>query len=113
MSEMPTLSRGRRFRLWIALLLPPVAWYGFEVGLASVLKVSCTPVGSWLGVVWGLASVLACAVATGLAWHDAHGGERTTSRPWLAWIALLLSGVFALAIAFQTLGVLIVPSCVR
>lgn len=113
MSDAGPLSRGRRLRPWLALLLPPVAWYAFELGLASVLKVSCAPVGAWLGLVWGIASILVCAVAAALAWRDAREGERTASRPWLAWVALLLSGVFALAIAFQTLGVLIVPPCVR
>lgn len=113
MSEAPPLSRGARVRPWLALLLPPVAWYVFEVGLASVLKVSCERVGAWLGVTWGLASIAVCGFAAALAWRNARGGERTVSRPWLAFVALLLSGIFALAICFQTLGVLIVPPCVR
>ncbi len=113
MSVAGRLSRGQRLRPWLALLLPPVAWYAFELGLSSVLKVSCVPVGAWLGITWGVASILVCAVAAALTWRDARKGERTASRPWLAWVSLLLSGVFALAIAFQTLGVLIVPPCVR
>ena len=113
MSEAPRLSRGARIRPWVALVLPPVAWYVFEVGLASVLKMSCAPVGAWLGMTWGVASIIVCAAAAALAWRDARAGERTVSRPWLAWVALLLSGIFALAICFQTLGVLIVPPCVR
>jgi hypothetical protein len=98
----------------LALFLPPTAWYVFEVGLASVLKVACAPVGGWLGIAWGTASLAACAIAAALAWPYARpAGDQTPPRPWLARVALLLSGIFALAIAFQTLGVLIVPPCVR
>jgi hypothetical protein len=114
MSDAPPLSRGERIRPWLALLIPPVAWYVFELGLSSVLKVACEPVGGWPGILWGAASLGACAAAAGLAWPFAGpAGEDTPSRWWLARIALLLSGIFALAIAFQTLGILIVPSCVR
>jgi len=113
-SDAPLPSRGERVRPWLALVVPPAAWYVFEVGLASVLKVTCAPVGEWLGVAWGGASLLACAIAAALAWPYAHpAADRTPPRPWLARIALLLSGLFALAIAFQTLSVLIVPPCVR
>jgi hypothetical protein len=94
--------------------LPPLAWYAFEVGLASTLMVACKPVGGWLGIAAGAASISVCAVAARLAWPYARpAGDQTPTRPWLARVALLLSGVFALAIAFQTLGILIVPACVR
>ena len=114
MSEAPPLSRGARVRPWLALVLPPIAWYAFELGLSSVLKVNCAPVGDWLGVTWGAASLTVCAVAAALAWPFARpAGDQTPPHAWLARVALLLSGIFALAIAFQTLGVLIVPPCVR
>ncbi|WP_420139776.1 hypothetical protein [Sphingomonas sp.] len=107
-------SRGARIRPWLALSLPPIAWYAFEVGLASVLKTSCALAGGWLGIAWGGASLLACLIAAALAWPYAWpAGERTAARPWIARIALLLSGIFVLAIGFQTLGVMIVPACVR
>jgi hypothetical protein len=114
MSDAPPPSRGERVRPWLALLLPPTAWYAFEVGLASVLKVACALAGGWLGMAWGAASLAACAIAAALAWPFAQpAGDQTPSRIWLARVALLLSGIFALAIAFQTLGILIVPPCVR
>ena len=114
MSNGPPPSRGERVRPWLALILPPAAWYGFEVGLASTLLVACEPVGGWLGVTAGATGLVICAIAAALAWPYARpAGDQTPPRPWLARVALLLSGVFALAITFQTLGILIVPSCVR
>ncbi|PXA98160.1 hypothetical protein DMC47_09945 [Nostoc sp. 3335mG] len=113
MSAPAPLTRAERIRPWAALLLPPAAWYGFMVGLGSVLKVDCAPVGHWLGLVWGAASLAVCAAAAAIAWPCARpAGDQTPPRAWLARIALLLAGIFALAIAFQTLGVLMVPSCV-
>ena len=50
MSVPDRLSRVDRVRPWVALLLPPTAWYVFELGLGSVLKVNCAPVGAWLGL---------------------------------------------------------------
>lgn len=108
-------SRGRRpsWRPWTALLVPPATWYVFEVGLGSVLKVRCDKVGDWLGVGWGVGSLLVCFAAVAVAWPLARDrGAETPSRMWLARVALLLSGIFALAILFQTLAVLIVPACV-
>lgn len=107
-------SRPSTRRPWIALAIPPVAWYVFEVGLASVLKVDCAPVSGWVGLGWGGGSLLACAAAAAIAWPGARApaGE-DASRRWLSRVAVLLAALFALAIAFQTLGVLIVPACVR
>lgn len=108
------LPRGARVRPWAALLLPPVAWYVFELGLGSVLKVDCAPVGAGLGLAWGAASLLLCALAAAIAWPCAQpAGDQTPPRAWLSRVALLLAGIFALAIAFQTLAVLIVPPCVN
>jgi hypothetical protein len=113
-SEPVPLSPGARVRPWAALLLPPVAWYVFELGLGSVLKVDCAPVGSWLGLVWGLASLAVCGAAMALAWpYSRPAGDQTPPRAWLSRVALLLAGIFALAIVFQTLAVLIVPPCVN
>lgn len=112
MTPEPAHRRWDRLRPWLALVLPPAAWYLFEVGLGSVLKVDCAPVGAWLGLAWGVASLLACAAAAAVAWPGARPADDQTPRAWLARVALLLAGVFALAIAFQTLGVLLVPPCV-
>jgi hypothetical protein len=111
--SQPT-SRRERVIPWIALALPPLAWMIFEYGLASSLRPACAAVGSWLGPLWGGGSLLACAVAAGLAWPMAGTTDRDPpTRPWLARMALVVAGIFALAIAFQTLATLIVPSCAR
>jgi hypothetical protein len=114
MSEAAPLSRRERVRPWAALLLPPIAWYIFELGLGSVLKVDCVRVGAGLGLVWGLVSLAVCGIAMAIAWPCARpAGDQTPPRAWLSRVALLLAGIFALAIAFQTLSVLIVPPCVN
>ncbi|SFK47983.1 hypothetical protein SAMN03159338_4312 [Sphingomonas sp. NFR04] len=107
------MSRSERIRPWAALILPPLAWYVFEVGLGSVLKVRCAPVGNGLGLGWGVTSIAVCAGAMAIAWPCARpAGDQTPPRAWLSRVALLLAAIFALAIAFQTLAVLIVPPCV-
>lgn len=108
-------TRAVRVRLAVALLVPPLAWMSFEYGLGSALRASCTTVGSWLGPVWGAAALLACLAAALTARSMARRGpdDRMPTRPWLARVAMLGSGIFALAIAFQTIATLIVPPCAR
>lgn len=107
-------TRRERIVPWVALLLPALAWMTFEYGLASSLRASCSAVGAWLGPTWGAASVLVCAGAAALARPMARGiGDDPPARPWLARVAMVVAGIFALAIAFQTLATLIVPSCAR
>lgn len=106
---------GARTRIAFSLMTPPLAWMTFEYGLASALRASCEAVGSWLGVSWGVAALLACAAAGILARPLARGGadDGAATRLWIARIALCGSGIFAIAIAFQTLATLIVPPCAR
>lgn len=99
-----------RARAWTALLLPPVAWFVFQQGLSAVLHGDCSR--SDLGLAWGAASLAACGIALRIGWtlREPHGA---LGDPWLARLALMLTGVFALAILFQTLAVLLVPTCLR
>ncbi|WP_062018018.1 hypothetical protein [Aureimonas sp. AU4] len=103
-----------RFALPVALLLPPLAWMSFQYGLGAVLRPACAAVG-WIGPIWGGAALAACIVAFSAARRaigDRSGREGATGR-WMAAVACLGAGVFALAILFQTLATLIVPPCVR
>ncbi|MEH3121357.1 MAG: hypothetical protein PGN16_05135 [Sphingomonas phyllosphaerae] len=99
-----------RSRSWTALVLPPVAWFGFEQGLSALLHARCNLAG-W-GLAWGAASLIVCALAAWLAWPLARRGGDLLATLWLARLALALAGIFALAIAFQTLAILLVPPCV-
>jgi hypothetical protein len=107
-------NRRERIVPWLALALPPTTYIVFEYGLASSLRPACGAVGSWLGPLWGGASLLLCALAAAIAWPIARTlAPDPPTRPWLARVALVVAGIFALAIGFQTLATLIVPSCAR
>jgi hypothetical protein len=108
-------SMSGRWKPWLALLLPPAAWALFEYGLGSALRGHCTSVGVWLGPAWGALSLVACAVAAVIARPLARSGSESAPppRPWLARVAMFEAGIFMLAIAFQTIATLIVPSCAR
>lgn len=99
-----------RARSWVALVLPPVAWFGFEQGLSALLHARCD-LAAW-GLAWGVASLAACALAAWLARPLARRGGDLLAVLWLARLALVLAGIFALAIAFQMLAILVVPACV-
>ncbi len=104
-----------RWRPWVALLLAPATWAVFEYGLGSALRGHCVAVGAWLGPVWGVASLLACCLAVAVAWPMARpaSAARPAVRPWMARVAAFEAGIFMLAIIYQTLATLIVPSCAR
>jgi len=104
---------GRRARF--GLLLPPLAWICFEYGAAMSLRGACAAIGGWAGLLWGVGSLAVCCVAAWIARSAAAAGAGPNPpvRPWLARIAMLGAGVFALAITFQTVATLIVPGCAR
>ena len=99
-----------RARTWTALIVPPIAWFLFEQGLSALLHIACGQVMA--GLIWGAASLIACAVAFRLAWPLRTHAD-TLADPWLARLALIGAGIFSLAILFQSLAILMVPSCVR
>ncbi len=98
-----------RARAWIGLLLPPMTWFLFEQGLSALLHADC---GRWrIGLAWGVVSIALCALAARIAW-PLTGSHGPLSHTWLARLAIAVAGIFALASAFQTLALLIVPPCV-
>ena len=98
-----------RIRAFAGLSLPPVAWYVFEQGLGFTLRGSCVAAGIPAGPLWGAFSLGACALAGWLAWPVAKG--EGDADAFVAKLALLAAGLFALAIGYQTLATLIVPPC--
>lgn len=104
------MGLSARARAWTALLLPAAAWFSFQQGLGWTLRVDCG--SAWIGLAWGAACLLAIAGAAWLAWRQARPQAKTVHL-WLARLALLGCFVFALAVAFQTLAVAMVPPCAR
>ena len=100
-----------RARAWTALMLPPLAWYVFQQGMAHVVHVRCGAAGV-AGPVWGGATLLVCAAAAMIARRRAQP-DLISAHPWLCRVALLGAAVSALATSFQTLAILMVPACVR
>ncbi len=99
----------------LAIFVPPLAWFAYEIGLAAALRISCVAVGAGLGAGWGAVSLIACGVSAWLAWPTARwaGDNPSASLSWLSRVALLAAGIYALAIAFQTIATLVVPPCAR
>lgn len=105
------MKGAAHLRPWIALTLPPAAWFVFQQGLAFTLRGACGAAGVPLGPLWGLASLAACGGAARIAWTRVAGG--TGADRFLARLALLGAGLFGLAILYQSLATLIVPPCAR
>ena len=105
--------RGSRWAIALAMSLSPLAWYGAQQGLGVLLRVRCS-VAAGPGAAVGVLGLLACALAGWLSITGRGGsGLPAQTDAVLRTLALLGAGVFGLAIGFQTLAVLIVPSCAR
>ena len=106
--------RGSRLAFAVALPLPPLAWYGAQRGLEVLVGLRCSIANETGAAVGGL-SFLVCAVAVWLAGPSRSGGDSPAAQTdrVLRWFVLLGAGLFGLAIVFQTLASLIVPSCAR
>jgi hypothetical protein len=103
-----------RVRLTVALFLPPLAWFLFQQGLSATMRAYCRAGGPPIGVLWGVGSLILCALAAWLAWPATRssGLEVQHASRFLALLALIGAGLFALAVFFQTLATLVVPPCV-
>jgi len=99
-----------RARAWTALLIPPLTWFTFQQGLSALLHADCS---RWdIGLAWGIASLVACGFGVRVGW-PLRGEHGALVNPWLARLGMVLAGIFSLAIAFQTLAIVMVPACVR
>lgn len=98
-----------RARAWLALLLPPAIWFGFEQGLSALLHAHCE--AAPIGIFCGVASLALCGAAAYLAW-PVKEDEGEVTHPWIAHMAIAVAGIFSLAIVFQTLALWLVPPCV-
>ena len=113
---MSTLARfrGSRLALAVALPLPVAAWYTAQQGLGMFVRLRCSSVAG-PGVAVCAAGLLVCALSV---WLSTASEPNQDSPPAqtdtvLRLCVLLGAGVFGLAIVFQTVAILIVPSCAR
>jgi hypothetical protein len=92
-----------------------LAWFLFQQGLSAAMRSNCHLGAPPLGTVWGIFSLLLCALSGASArpatWPSSLEANRMPR--FLAYLAVIGAGFFALAIAFQTLATLIVPPCIR
>ncbi len=110
------MSAPPRHRLWTALAGPALAWFVSQQLGGQMARLACHAAGSALGPLASALALVVCAVAAALAWPFASAaGEdrRARADAFLAGLALGGAAVFALAIVFQSLATLIVPSCAR
>jgi hypothetical protein len=96
-----------------ALLLPPLAWFLLQQGLSVAMRTWCGAGGPPFGPLCGAGSLMVCIFAVWLAWPDARQvpAEAAQVRHFLALLALIGAGMFALAIGFQTFATLAIPPC--
>ncbi len=99
-----------RYRATLALALPPVAWFAFEQGLSAVLHADCSRQG--IGLLWAAASLGLCGLSARLAWPLRRPQSQLVTV-WVARLAFAIAGIFGLAIFFQSLAILMVPTCLR
>jgi hypothetical protein len=104
---MRTRSRLSR---WLALIVPPLAWYGFQQGLAMTLRGACGAAGVPLGPLWGAGSIALCV---GAGWLARPRPSQQGSDRFLSQLGVLAAGLFSLAILYQSIATLIIPPCAR
>ena len=103
-------------RLWTSLLLPPLAWFSYEIGLSAVVRTICHKGGPPVGPVTGAAALALCGLAVWLAAPRAVGATDNADekpRRFLARLSIGFAALFGLAIAYQLLATLMVPPCAR
>lgn len=115
MSDVPP-SRAPvgRGRLTTALFLPALSWFLFQQGLSASMRGHCGTGGPPVGPLCGAGALVLCGVALCLVWpaRQASEYEGHQVQRFLALLALIGSGIFALAISFQTLATLVIPPCI-
>ena len=95
-------------RAWIAVCMPPVAWFLGQRGWGQAVRLVCSQ-GNWgLGI--GVAALVLCLAGGVIAW-PLRGEEGSTRL--VAWCAIGDSLIFAIALCFHLLAGSLIPSCFR
>jgi len=100
---------------WAGLFCGAAGWFAHQTFGADANYWDCRFGGPAWGV--GLAVVCSLLVVAGgwVSWtsRGTHGEDRTDTRNFSGLVGAATAAIFLMAIAFQTLASLIVPSCHR
>ncbi|MBV8683525.1 MAG: hypothetical protein JO111_11660 [Caulobacteraceae bacterium] len=100
---------------WFALAASPVAWFVYEQGLGTVVRLACAS-DAFVGVIWGVLAAAVC-VAGGVFGlrAAANGPAEITARAtqFIGMVAVGEAAAMGLAIIYQMLATVIVPACAR
>lgn len=103
---------------FLLLFAGPLVWSLHFVGIYGLAGIVCAREGEaarWMGWPWDAwALVLAGVVAAGVLLPLLRARPRSThedSRRFVRWTSRALAGLALLAIAWETLAVLLVPTC--
>jgi hypothetical protein len=100
---------------WFALAASPAAWFAYEQGLGTVVRLACAS-SAVVGVIWGVVAFAVCVAAGILGVRAAaHDGPKPGARSpqFIGLVAIGAAAAMALAIVYQMLATLIVPQCAR
>ena len=101
---------------WAGLLTAPLAWYGYQQGLGSLVYFSCGASHPPTGPLAGFIAILVTAAASACswrAWKASAAAPAIDIHRFAALLSVLAAAIFCVAIGFQTLATTLIPSCAR
>ncbi len=101
---------------WAGLLTAPVAWYAHQQGSGGLVYFRCAASQPSINLLAGLVALAVTAAAGAWSWTAWKRGSAAPAMDltrFTALVSVLAAAVFCLAIGFQTLAGLLIPSCAR
>jgi hypothetical protein len=110
-------GRGRATRryallLWIAYLVPPLAWFGQLNVNFMVVAYACSTGRIWLLHLLSAAAFVTAGIGAWCAWQGRrHYRGHRPGALFLSYMALVLAGIYMLSIVSNTLPNVLVEPC--